>query len=161
MGRGHHDIEHDSAGGGGEDRAGGRGRCSGGGSPLELSFPLMRVGGLRVRVHWIVPLYAGCELVACVHRKDPAPLLVATILGSLIVLAILRETVRGVMARRLGSRVAAVTVWPLGGLASAATPGVARPVRCEAGGLVVGGVLAGVLAAALWQTGSGPGHLGF
>src|SRR5256885_14817404 len=72
MARVNHDIEHDSAGGEGQDRPGRTARNLGAASPLEASFPLMRLGGLRIRVHWIVPLYAGCELLACLPRKDPA-----------------------------------------------------------------------------------------
>ena len=72
MARVNHDIEHDSAGGEGQDRRGLTRRPSETSSPLELSFPLMRLGGVRVRVHWIVPLYAGCELAACLTRKESA-----------------------------------------------------------------------------------------
>src|SRR6185369_10839332 len=74
--------------------------------------------------------------------------------GSLIVLAVLTEAARGLMARWLGSRVGAVSVWPLGGLESTAGAALSRPVLCEAGGLVLRGLLAGVFAIALWKTGA-------
>jgi hypothetical protein len=158
LARVNHDIEHDSAGGEGQGAT--RPLC-GPRSPLEFSFPLMRLGGLRVRVHWIVPLYAACELVACLPRRIPQLPFVGAIVGSLIVLVVLTEAARGLVARRLGSGVGAVSVWPLGGLESTASPGVGRPVLCEAGGLILRGLLAGVFAIALWKTGAERAHMIF
>src|SRR5262245_26569057 len=148
-----HDIEHDSAGEG-QGRSGGTARgTSRDRDAFSVSIPLMQLGGLRVRMHWIVPLYAACELAAALPHGGTRFRCVGSLVGSLIVLVLVREIGRGLLARRLGSGVPGVTMWPLGGLNTMATPSVGRPAACEAGGLLTSLVLAPVLAGAALAAG--------
>ena len=162
MARLNRDIEPDSPYGGGEDRPGRVRRLFGGGEdPLSLAFPLMRVGRLRVRVHWVLPLYLACELVAWIPSDKVGPSFSLPLVGSLLVLALVREVVRGWFARWLGSNIDHVTVWPLGGLNSVARASCPHPVAAEVGGLIVILLLVPILAAAALLTGATEANLLF
>jgi Zn-dependent protease len=147
-----HDIEPDY-GQGGESR--GRtwsvGRVFGvGEDPLTWwSFPLMKVGGLRVRVHtFLVPVWMGIEALAWLPQNKLGPVHLLSAMGALLVLALLHELGRGLFARWLGDGGDCVVVWPLGGLNPVARRGAAYPLAAESGGLVVNALLVPVLALA-------------
>src|SRR4051812_43860879 len=143
-------LEHDSAGEGEGPRrpTGARARATRSIDPLFFSIPFLRLGRLRVLIHWSLPLYAGCELAAWLPRDLIGAQMVPIILGALLLSSILREIGRGCWARSLGSGVSHIRVWPLGGLnmvSDARTPSAAT----ELGGLIAGLVMAVGFAVAL------------
>jgi Zn-dependent protease len=113
----------------------------------------LRIGGLVGRIHWIVLLYLTCELVAWLPERKPGVMQAGALVGSLLVLAFARELGRGLLARRLGSTIDHVTVWPLGGLNSVVTPRTRHPIAAESGGLLIGAILLPVLALAAMAAG--------
>jgi Zn-dependent protease len=157
MARLNHDIEPESAGGEGQDRRNIRPglvrRLFHGEDPLSLAFPIARIGPLRLRIHWVVPVYIASELAASLPQDRIGLPYVAIALGALAVVVLLREIGRGFFARWLGSSVDQVVLWPLGGLNAAAKHGTPQPVAAETGGLIVGALLAPVLALAAVQAG--------
>jgi hypothetical protein len=155
MARVNHDIEPDSTGGNGQDnrRPARVRRFFQGEDPLEFAFPLLRIAGLRVRVHWVLVLYVACELVLWFPRDRIGLEHIGALLGTLVALVIVREIGRGLFARGLGSKIGHVTVWPVGGLNSVATPDLPRPVLAEMGGLLINAALAPLLAAGAWASG--------
>jgi Zn-dependent protease len=162
MPRANHDIEPDSPNGweDGQDSPGrGRRFFFAGEDPLALAFPLMRAGRVRLRVHWVVPLFVVCELVAALPPARRAFGVAASLVGSLLVLVVIRELGRGIWARRFGPSADCVTLWPLGGLNTVAGPESTRPVLAEAGGLLVNACLVPVLALCALLAGSGAGDL--
>jgi hypothetical protein len=161
MARVNHDIEPDSAGGNGQDDRRPRRVRSffRGEDPLEFAFPLMRIAGLRVRVHWVLMLYVGCELVAWFPKDRIGIQHMSALVGTLLALAVVREVGRGLFPRWMGSRVDHVTVWPAGGLNSVASPDMPHPVLAEMGGLLVGLALAPLLALGAVASGMPPASL--
>ena len=147
-----HDIEPDSGQGGERSgRAWSVGRVLGvGEDPLTWwSFPLMKVGGLRVRVHtFLVPVWVGIEALAWLPQKNLGPLHLFSALGSLLIIAILHELSRGLFARSLGDGGDTVVLWPLGGLNPVARRGATSPLAAESGGLLLNVLLVPVLALA-------------
>jgi len=148
MARLNHDIEHDSGQGGGR-RPWTLGRLFGAGEdPLTWwSFPLMRLGGLRIRVHTLlVPVWLGIEMLSWLPQNKLGPIHVFSGLGALLVLALLHEIGRGLLARWLGDGGDCVVLWPLGGLNPVSRRGATHPMVAESGGLVVNILLVPVLA---------------
>ena len=95
-----HDIEPDSADDDRQESTPPTRRLPGCEDP---SLPFLRIGGLLGRIHWIVPLYLACELVAWLPERKPGPMQMGGLIGSLLVLPIAQELGRGLLARRLGS----------------------------------------------------------
>ena len=58
----------------------------GGEDPLALSFPIGRVGPLRLRIHWIVPVYIASELVASLPKDRLGLEFIAIAMGCLLAL---------------------------------------------------------------------------
>lgn len=148
MARLNHDIEPNSGQGGGR-RPWTFGRVLGGGEdPLTWwSFPLMRLGGLRIRVHTLlVPVWLGIEMLSWLPQNKLGPIHVFSGLGALLILALLHEIGRGLFARWLGDGGDCVVVWPLGGLNAVARRGATHPIAAESGGLVTNILLFPILA---------------
>jgi hypothetical protein len=114
--------------------------------PVAWSFPVARLGALRLRMHWFVPLWVGAELLAWLPRHALGLAHVMAVVASLLVLAIGREAARLGVARWLGSEADASVVWPLGGLSPVSVSGTPRPVLADVGGVLVGLCLMPVLA---------------
>lgn len=114
--------------------------------PVAWSFPLARLGAIRLRVHWFVPLWVGAELLAWLPRHALGPAHVAAVVASLLVLGVTREASRLWVARWLGSEAEVSRVWPLGGLSPVSVGGTARPVLAEVGGSLAGLCLLPLLA---------------
>lgn len=113
---------------------------------MAWSFPLARLGAIRLRVHWFVPLWVGAELLAWLPRHALGPAHVVAVVASLLVLGVIREASRLGVARWLGSEVEVSRVWPLGGLSPVSVTGTLRPVLAEVGGLLAGLCLLPLLA---------------
>jgi Zn-dependent protease len=113
--------------------------------PLECAFPLLRLGRLQIRIHWVLALYVTCELLSSLPDAIQYR---AILMASMVWVVLAREVGRGVWARIIGSRLDHVTLWPVGGLNPASSPRTARPALAEFGGLLTGIVLLGTLAAA-------------
>ncbi|HYE61542.1 MAG TPA: DUF6576 domain-containing protein [Phycisphaerales bacterium] len=148
MARLNHDLEPNSGQGGGR-RPWTLGRVLGAGQdPLTWwSFPLLRLGGLRIRVHTLlVPVWVGIQMLSWLPENKLGAIHVFSGLGALIVLALLHEIGRGLFARWLGDGGDCVVVWPLGGLNSVARRGATHPLAAESGGLVVNILLFPILA---------------
>jgi hypothetical protein len=148
MARLNHDIEPNSGQGGGR-RPWTLGRVFGAGEdPLTWwSFPLVRLGGLRVRVHTLlVPVWLGIEMLSWLPQNKLGPIHVFSAICTLLVLAVLHEVGRGLFARWLGDGGDCVVLWPLGGLNSVARRGATNPLAAESGGLVTNILLMPVLA---------------
>jgi stage IV sporulation protein FB len=98
--------------------------------PLSWSFPIGRVFGITVRIHFLFPLVClGLILRAVVQKgpdgSEPMPGLwidVAMFLGLLFGAVLLHEFGHCFAARRLGGEANEVLLWPLGGLATCEVP---------------------------------------
>jgi hypothetical protein len=148
MARLNHDTEPESPRGG-SHRPWALARVFGAGEdPITWwSFPLLKVGGLRVRVHTVlVPVWLGMELLAWLPQDRLGPIHVFSALAMLLTLALLHELWRGLFARWLGDGGDAVVLWPLGGLNSVARRGATNPVAAESGGLIVNILMVPILA---------------
>lgn len=121
--------------------------------PVAWSFPVVRLGSMRLRMHWFVPLWVGAELLAWLPRHALGPAHVVAVVGALLVLAVIREAARLGMARWMGSEAEASAVWPLGGLSPVSVSGTAKPLVADVGGLLVGLCLLPVLAWACVKVG--------
>lgn len=121
--------------------------------PLSWSFPVLRVAGVSLRLHLIVPLWIAAELAFSIPFTRVGPAYVAAGLAAALAVALLREFVRGMVALACGSERAAIVAWPLGGLMPVAVE-ARRPFLAEAGGLIAGLVMAPLLAMAVWGTGA-------
>ncbi len=124
------------------------------------SFTLLKLGGFRLRVHTLlVPVWVGIELLAWLPRSNAGPLHIFSAIGSLLLIAIIRELGRGLFARWLGEGTDSVVLWPLGGLNSVAGPYSPRPLLAESGGLLVNLALLPALAATAIAVGLPAGSL--
>jgi Zn-dependent protease len=149
MARLNHDIEPES-GRGGSHRPWDLARVFGAGEdPITWwSFPFLKVGGLRLRVHTVlVPVWIGMEVLAWLPQDKLGPIHVFSALGMLLALALLHEVGRGMFARWLGDGGDVVVLWPLGGLNPVARRGATNPVAAESGGLIVNILMVPILAA--------------
>ncbi|MCE7973570.1 MAG: hypothetical protein DYG92_04480 [Leptolyngbya sp. PLA1] len=121
--------------------------------PVAWSFPLVRLGATRLRVHWFVPLWVGAELLAWLPEHALGLAHVVAVVGALMLLAVIREGARVGVARWLGSEADTTAVWPLGGLTPVSVLGTPRPLLADLGGLLAGLCLLPVLAWACVKVG--------
>jgi len=124
----------------------------GGEDPLRWGVPIFRFGGVGVRLHAIVLLWVGAEMVAWLPRGNLGLIHAASLVLGLLTASMLRELARAGLARWLGARegdqgmggrrerrdTLEAMVWPLGGLTSAAPLGVRRTMVAELGGIGAG-----------------------
>lgn len=123
--------------------------------PLAWTFPLARVGWLRLRVHVFVPLWVGAELIAWLPHDRLGFIHVAALTASLLALALIREVARSLVGRLAGAEVQPVCLWPLGGLVPMGRGEGRRPVLAECGGLAAGLLLVPVLGWLVIASGAG------
>ena len=103
-------------------------------NPLAWSFPLVRLAGTRFRVHFSFAVYALVVVLRAAFGPTGSDLglrVVAECVGALLVLVLLRETVRAIVVRAAGGsarRCSAISRrWPW----SAIAPG--SNGRCSTG----------------------------
>lgn len=127
--------------------------------PMTWGVTVLRLGALRLRVHVLMLLWIGAELIAWIPRDAIGLAHVACATGSLVILTVAREITRLALARSLGSEADASVVWPLGGVEAAATPGTRLGPLAEFGGLLANLVLVPALGACVIATGLGTDFL--
>ena len=92
--------------------------------PFSWSFPIGRLFGISVRMHFLFPLVA-LGLILRVTTKDFLPgtwIDMAMILGLLFLTVLLHEFGHCFAARQVGGEATEVLLWPLGGLAACDVP---------------------------------------
>ena len=92
--------------------------------PFSWSFPIGRLFGIGVRIHFLFPLVA-LGLILRVTTKDFLPGTwtdVAMVLALLFVTVLLHEFGHCFAARQVGGDANEVLLWPLGGLAACDVP---------------------------------------
>lgn len=123
--------------------------------PLSWSFPLGRLGRLRLRAHFILPIWLAAEMVAWVPRDAMGLVHVSAAVVSVIFLALVRELARAWMLRLQGTEQELLVLWPFGGLAPTPNSPTPRPLMSELGGLLANAVLVPVLGALVLWSGAG------
>jgi len=86
---------------------------------VSPSFPICRIRGIPIRVHWAFGLLALYYLYPALLnvRGDPAGVVDAAVfIGFIVVTVVLHELAHALTALRCGGRVDSVLLWPLGGL---------------------------------------------
>jgi len=123
--------------------------------PFAWSIPVFRMRRIQVRLHLVVPLWIAAELLFAFSTDRIGPLHVSMAVGSLVVIAIMREWMRAHAARVLGADEKDTAIaWPLGGLTPVSRPGLSHPIATELGGIVFGVAVTPLLVIALWATGA-------
>jgi stage IV sporulation protein FB len=142
-----------------EEESGGRGfaplgRVLGEGEhPLRWGAPLGRVGGVRLRLHWLFILYIAAGLIFTLPRHQAGALFVLPLMAALLVLVLAHEFGHVLAARRVGGEADEAVLWPLGGLAFPRTPNEWRAELWAAlGGPLVNAALLPVFGVALALT---------
>jgi stage IV sporulation protein FB len=99
---------------------------SGGGwldRPLEWAVPLGRIAGIDLRLHLLLPLFAGVELLRASLGPSAMGLApTAMALAWLAVSVLLHELGHAFACRRMGGHCDEILLWPLGGLAECDPP---------------------------------------
>ncbi len=98
--------------------------------PFAWSFPLGRLFGVTIRIHWLFPFVALAVILHAAFGKHPGGTpfppglwIDATILMLLLFLSVLwHEYAHCFSARALGGEATEVLLWPLGGLANVDLP---------------------------------------
>jgi stage IV sporulation protein FB len=93
--------------------------------PFSWSFPLARLFGISVRVHFLFPLVCVGLILRAATFKDGHPgtwLDVTMLLGILFFTVLLHEFGHCFAARQVGGDANEVLLWPLGGLAACEVP---------------------------------------
>lgn len=85
------------------------------------SFPLFRVFGIAVRVHWFFVLWIGMEVMDADKDGIPWQIRLAE-LGILFGSVLLHEFGHSLACRSVGGKADRILLWPLGGLAECAPP---------------------------------------
>jgi Zn-dependent protease len=120
---------------------------------LGWSFPLGRVFGITVRVHWLFPLVAAGMVLRAAYQKDAIPNAWIDIFWVVIILffsVLLHEFGHCFAARRMEGEANEILMWPLGGLAFVEVPHTPRAnlVTAAAGpfvNIILGGTCLAIL----------------
>lgn len=101
-------------------------------NPMSWALPLMRVGGVTVRIHIIFLLFIIVQLARAIGKanvNDPAPFLATSMiimLGWTLVMVLLHEFGHVIACRWAGGEANEILMWPLGGLAYCSPPNTWR-----------------------------------
>ncbi len=90
-------------------------------NPLSWSVPVLRVAGIRFRLHFTIALYALVVLLRSGFGPETGETalglrVAAPALGALLALGFVRELVRALVVRAAGGTADEVVLWPLGSL---------------------------------------------
>src|SRR3954447_7330389 len=97
--------------------------------PFAWSFPLGRMFGVTVRVHWLFPVVAAGLVLRAAFQKDVVPgswIDMTMLMVLLFITVLLHEYGHCFGARFVDGDANEVLLWPLGGLASVEVPHTAR-----------------------------------
>lgn len=86
------------------------------------SLPLMKVIGIRVRVHLFYVIYIAATLIWSLRQDSIGFVYAAMAMGTLFVLVLLHEFGHCLACRWVGGEADRILMWPLGGLASCRPP---------------------------------------
>ena len=95
---------------------------------MNLTFPLFRIFGIRVRVHWFYPIMIVMYILRGASDGG-GPLLMgfyAALMGGLLLTTLLHELGHCWGARSVGGHAEQILLWPLGGLAYVGHGGAPR-----------------------------------
>src|SRR5690242_6586215 len=93
--------------------------------PFSWSFPIGRLFGITVRIHFLFPLVAIGLILRVAAQKDVIPgtwIDAAMVMGLLFFTVLLHEFGHCFAACRVGGDANEVLLWPLGGLAACDVP---------------------------------------
>jgi Zn-dependent protease len=120
---------------------------------LMWSFPIGRLFGIQIRIHWFFPVYIISEMGK--SRGDLG--LTAAWLTILFLTVLIHEFGHCFMARKLGQDVFKILLWPLGGIAYIGPCRSARDdIMVTLAGPVVHLPLALMFSLGLWALGAPP-----
>jgi Zn-dependent protease len=97
--------------------------------PFSWSFPIGRLFGIAVRIHFLFPLVALGLVLRVAFMKDAAVNIwvdATMVVGLLFVAVLLHELGHCFAGRSVGGDAQEVLLWPLGGLAAVDTPHTPR-----------------------------------
>jgi Zn-dependent protease len=97
--------------------------------PFYWSFPLGRLFGINIKVHWLFPFVALGLILRVAYKENVVPgswIDMAMLLIALFVSVLLHEFGHCFAARRVQGDATEVLLWPLGGLANVDIPNTAR-----------------------------------
>lgn len=123
--------------------------------PLAWTVPLLSIRTFRLRVHVLLILWMGAEMVAWVPRGAVGLVHVFAAVVSIFGVLVVRECARELIRRFTGGESQPVVLWPLGGLGATPAGPVPRPFLAETGGLLAGALLVPVLGYAVIASGAG------
>jgi stage IV sporulation protein FB len=125
---------------------------------MNLTFPLFRLFGIQVRIHWFFPLLVVMYVLR--GQLEGGPLLMGfygALMAGLVVTTLLHELGHCFAARSVGGHADEILLWPLGGLAYVGHGGAPRDdIKVALWGplthLPMAGICAGILALlGMWQ----------
>jgi Zn-dependent protease len=96
--------------------------------PLSWSFPLGRVFGITVRVHWLFPFVAFGLILRAAYKSPIAGTWIdaSMLMGLLFLSVLLHEFGHCFAARGVDGDASDILLWPLGGLATVDVPHTSR-----------------------------------
>jgi Zn-dependent protease len=96
---------------------------------MNLSFPIGRLFGIQIRIHWFFPLLIGMYLIRGATQPGGGPLLVgffAALMAGQVLTTIIHEFGHCFAARSVGGHADQIVIWPLGGFAYVGHGGAPR-----------------------------------
>jgi stage IV sporulation protein FB len=87
---------------------------------MDLTFPLVRLFGIQVRIHWLYPIVIVGYILRGAFGPDASGLLVgfySCLMAGLVLTTLLHELGHCFAARSVGGHAEEILLWPLGGLA--------------------------------------------
>src|SRR5882672_7305703 len=124
---------------------------------MNLTFPLGRLFGIQVRVHWFYPVLVGMYVLRGLADPGGGALLMgfyAGIMAGLLLTTLIHELGHCFGARSVGGHAEQILLWPLGGLAYVGHGGTPRnDIKVAAMGPLMHIPLAGIFAGLLliWE----------
>jgi hypothetical protein len=123
--------------------------------PFSWSIPLVRIFGIQVKIHWLLPFISLGLILRAAMRSNPPPIPGAwvdvTVVAAIALFSIfIHEMAHCFVGRAVGGDANEVLLWPLGGLANVDLPHQARAhLLTAAAGPASNAILAGLALAAL------------
>lgn len=146
--RGYHQWREE---GGGGIRAMFRRIFGDGENPLNWALPLYRAWGIQVKIHLIFIIVIIARLIWSIPQDRIYTTHMLMAMGGLFVLVLLHEYGHCIACRRVGGTADQILMWPLGGLASCATPHHWKAdLITTIGGPAVNAILWPMFALLLW-----------